>query len=1671
MAFLRQTGTLVRKNFLIVCWRHAFPTFIRAFILPIILMAFFTFARNLFVPPALFGIGDSRPVKSLPDALSYASGSGRDTVAFVNNGLAGGQIDSVINVLAGVVEGAGAKVRRLRVSQELDTVCRSSLRGVTSCYGAVVFQGSPTEGEGRIWNYTIRNDGALGLGKIDVDKGTNDGQIYMLPFQHAIDAAITGMDPTADKPVLPNTTHEYPYTTLTVQERADKIRVQYQNSLTNFLAVAFVSGVIGVCYHSVGFMATEREIGMATLIEAMMPTRRRWQAQASRLLSYHISFSLIYLPGWVVGSLIVARGVFAHTNVGIVLIYHILVGLAFVSMSLFGGAFFKKSQLSGVTVTLIYLLLAIVAQTVSYPKTATVAVLSFLFAPCNYTYFITYLARFERQQVGTNLLKVGKDSPWNVPGLALWIFLIVQIIAYPIIGAFIEQYLYGTSSHGRTIVFEGESGHEGLDEAAVKLDGFTKVYKPGFIRRMFSFISKPKPPVYAVNGLTLSAGRGQILALLGANGSGKSTTLDSIAGTNRLTSGSITIDGTGGLGIAPQKNVLWDEVTVEEHVLIFNKLKSPGQVASRAEILELIASVDLDRKVKAQSKTLSGGQKRKLQLGMMLTGGSAVCCVDEVSSGLDPLSRRKIWDILLAERGRRTMILTTHFLDEADLLADHIAVLSKGTLKAAASSVELKDRLGGGYRIHVHKTKALVDGPPVEGVFKKNSFDVITYIAPSSRLAAEVIKTLEREGIHDYRFSGPTIEDVFLQLAEEVKDQSNPSSSDGPPIGGAGAAAAIGTEKGGAALEDVRVTDEKQDDLELLSGQRIGYVRQAWVLFLKRCVIFKHNWVPYFAAFIIPVIAAGLVTLFVRDQTPPGCTPSQQGTEEKPQSFLTNDFGGSIFFVAGPPSQFSPTKLIDLFLPAFGGASAGSGNSTNGAAAGGLARIANNITFANTYEEFQNLIVRDRKKVTPAGWWLGDANSPPTVAYKANYLDTVNAFFGQTLLDMMLTNTSIAATYAPFNIPWAPDTGKSLQLLVYIGLALCAYPGFFALYPNLERRRNVRGLEYSNGVRVFPLWAAYVAFDFAIVILSSALAVILFAALSKVWYHVGYLFLVFALYGLAMTLQAYLISLFSRNQLSAYAFTAAGQAVLFLVYLIAYLCTITYAPVNKVDNYLLLVHFLVSAFAPIGSVIRSMFLALNLFSATCVGDQIAPNPGGILQYGGPILYLIVQSVLFFLLLLVCDSGKAKFWFARLFSRRSKKNSANDDAGPQDGADAEIANELVRVTSSVRGSTTEPLDGLRAVHLSKTFGKNTAVDNVTFGIKRGEVFALLGPNGAGKSTTISMIRGDLQPDSGGDVFVENVSVSRRLAAARAHLGVCPQFDAVDQMTVREHLRFYARVRGIPDVEHNVRAVTRAVGLQAFRDRQAHALSGGNKRKLSLGIALMGNPSVVLLDEPSSGLDAAAKRVMWRTLAATVPGRSILLTTHSMEEADALAGRAGIMAKRMLAMGTVDQLRARFGDRLHVHLVCKGAPRTSDADVARVRAWVGAAFPGAEMEDKTYHGQMRFSIPAREVVLARSGGAASRRAEGGVEGRGGGGGGKGGESSVATVQEQSAIGQLVVLLEEERERLGVEHYSVSPTTLDQVFLTVVGRHNVVEEGYQAAHEGEDKKKGWFRRRKVK
>jgi ABC-type multidrug transport system ATPase subunit len=181
-----------------------------------------------------------------------------------------------------------------------------------------------------------------------------------------------------------------------------------------------------------------------------------------------------------------------------------------------------------------------------------------------------------------------------------------------------------------------------------------------------------------------------------------------------------------------------------------------------------------------------------------------------------------------------------------------------------------------------------------------------------------------------------------------------------------------------------------------------------------------------------------------------------------------------------------------------------------------------------------------------------------------------------------------------------------------------------------------------------------------------------------------------------------------------------------------------------------------------------------------------------------------------------------------------------------------------------------------------------------------VFGLLGPNGAGKTTLISILTG-LYPPTSGDAFLAGFNVHTEIEKIYQNIGVCPQHDILwEDLSVEDHLYFYARIKGVSpkDEKAAVTASLETVSLTDFRTRTAKGLSGGEKRRLSIAIALIGFGKVIFLDEPTTGLDPEVRRLIWEIINKAKQGRTIILTTHSMEEAEVLCQRIGIMSKGAL-----------------------------------------------------------------------------------------------------------------------------------------------------------------------------
>jgi ABC-2 type transport system ATP-binding protein len=221
-------------------------------------------------------------------------------------------------------------------------------------------------------------------------------------------------------------------------------------------------------------------------------------------------------------------------------------------------------------------------------------------------------------------------------------------------------------------------------------------------------------------------------------------------------------------------------------------------------------------------------------------------------------------------------------------------------------------------------------------------------------------------------------------------------------------------------------------------------------------------------------------------------------------------------------------------------------------------------------------------------------------------------------------------------------------------------------------------------------------------------------------------------------------------------------------------------------------------------------------------------------------------------------------------------------------------------------TTEPEHAIDVENLTKRYGDLLAVNDISFSVRTGEVFAFLGPNGAGKTTTVEIIETIRTPTSG-KVCLLGMDVTTRKRDIVSRIGVLPQgFSSFDRITVRETIQYYARLfcRRNTDVD----GLIELANLKDKSEEQFKNLSGGLKQRLGIAIALVNDPEVVFLDEPTTGLDPRARREVWEVLLSLKKnGKTVFLTTHYMEEAELLADTVAIISKgKIIAMGTPEQL---------------------------------------------------------------------------------------------------------------------------------------------------------------------
>lgn len=495
----------------------------------------------------------------------------------------------------------------------------------------------------------------------------------------------------------------------------------------------------------------------------------------------------------------------------------------------------------------------------------------------------------------------------------------------------------------------------------------------------------------------------------------------------------------------------------------------------------------------------------------MLVGGSSICFADEITSGLDPLSRRAIWEVIKRERARRTMVLTTHFLDESEVLSDHIAIITLGKMKCQGTPAQLKTQYGGGYRVHIPKTEDIsgLSHPVVE------LHDRYICRTPDSSAAARVLASLTRSRDSELYITGPTIEDVFLKVAEEPHTLAGESPED--------------------ISVDGSLTGRTKDAEPNLSLKKL-YLRQICALLLKRIILLRSTWWQYLFALAIPIIVSALIKDNLLDYVTPNCTDLVASGNNPYQIYLY-----SLTSVALGPASINATvsAILESRNPSYGS------YSYPGDDVGPF--------VLPSRQQVESFVHTNSENLTYNGAvWAGN-DSTPFVAYDARFSSTASDLLN--LLNQVRSGITIKGTLSSLTVYNKPDGGNSFFWITIICLVQALYPAFFSLYPTYERRSQVRALQYSNGIRPFPLLFSYWVFDAVFVLIIAIVCTILFSFQAD-FFGIGYLFVVQALYGFAAILFSYLVSFIARTQPSAFAFSILFMALMYALSVISFLVSI-----------------------------------------------------------------------------------------------------------------------------------------------------------------------------------------------------------------------------------------------------------------------------------------------------------------------------------------------------------------------------------------------------------------------------------------------------------------------------------------------------------------------------------
>ena len=980
------------------------------------------------------------------------------------------------------------------------------------------------------------------------------------------------------------------------------------------------------------------------------------------------------------------------------------------------------------------------------------------------------------------------------------------------------------------------------------------------------------------------------------------------------------------------------------------------------EVSDLLKQFDLDGDKLA--KGLSGGQKRKLSIAIACCGRSEVIILDEPTGGIDIYSRKSIWKILKELKNSNKMILLiTHFMDEASFLADHIAILKKGKIVIQGTNRQLIDNYGKYVSIKINKklsqqkaqeiadyikTNHCINSPKVKSK-NKNNKDLSNEESKSSSedqnttaftLGSDYDKMNNQVFLETYR------ERIIIRIPTKNFDFANANKLleylEGKDIKNY----VIIKDQ----LEDVFIStidnkiniNDKKDYTQITNIKRLainyGYIGKLKndfkISFFKRLKDYK--------TIIIEIIFPIILTLIA-------CLVSYvEWLEDNKSNYIDlNNFSNdtqTIFFEFSNLSNFEDyysilysdaseekKKLKNYefkYLRNMGGKEDYSLSLNIIGFMNTIFRYTENQNISNNTASFYLIAADKESHQYEFATFISTKKSHSPIAFTNYLLNNIIKFeIKKTEYKQYLDNVGIINS--PFRLTYEERKNKKSRngatLVFFISIGLSLIPSNFILTIIKEKENKSKHLQLLSGLSLLVYWINNYIFEIAKYFVISVFSL----SIIKIFnFYEYYIISLYVLYGPALISFTYCLSYFLNKEgpgqtialfVNLFFGTLGGSAVLILR------TNKNLKKLGEVISYILrLVPTFCISYGYNELLSKKMLFGIDNYKENMNQDELETlkkkynNSKYVIDYiKTDLIYLSIEIVVYTFFLIILENKDYLIWKISFKKKRANTSYETDI----DDDDYETKDDKIQygMTSGKKIKQKRKKDFiLRVSNLSKKFKsfelfkckkKSFGINKLSFKVENGECFGLIGQNGAGKTTTFKCLCKEVKPDNG-NVKINKIDIfNYSLRSKSPTIGYCPQFDSVfEHLTVEENLYFYGRLKGVrEDVLYNVvNLIMKKLDLKKFENVKCKNLSGGNKRKLSVGISIMCYPNVIFMDEPSTGMDPYTRRLLLELLNKAYLKnqnrkeikdkdlrRAIILTTHSIEEVEALCDKIGIL----------------------------------------------------------------------------------------------------------------------------------------------------------------------------------